>query len=381
MKKIIVLFLTIFLCNILCAQRITKEQYIDMYKDLAIREMKRMGIPAAITLAQGLLESEGGNSELLKKSNNHFGIKCKDTWSAAGVSHDDDAKGECFRVYKNAEESYRDHSNFLRSRAWYAPLFKLDPMDYKGWAHGLKRAGYATNPRYPEMLIKFIEDNNLQQYDNVDRSEIAHFDASKYTDDPEDKEIAEVVKLTGGKVENPFTLSTTSLKEEVNINNKKAIFVKSGTSLLAFATDHHLNLDKLLEYNDLDKDGLIDGDQYLYVERKEKENSINSYTVQGQESLWEVSQKNGVRLQKLLDYNNFQSDKLLSNGTILFLTPNKKNISAASNNSDVKVHKVLPKEGLNSISKKYGITIAQIKEWNNLQSETLQIGQELKISK
>ena len=352
-----------------------------MYKDLAIREMKRMGIPAAITLAQGLLESEGGNSELLKKSNNHFGIKCKDTWSAAGVSHDDDAKGECFRVYKNAEESYRDHSNFLRSRAWYAPLFKLDPMDYKGWAHGLKRAGYATNPRYPEMLIKFIEDNNLQQYDNVDRSEIAHFDASKYTDDPEDKEIAEVVKLTGGKVENPFTLSTTSLKEEVNINNKKAIFVKSGTSLLAFATDHHLNLDKLLEYNDLDKDGLIDGDQYLYVERKEKENSINSYTVQGQESLWEVSQKNGVRLQKLLDYNNFQSDKLLSNGTILFLTPNKKNISAASNNSDVKVHKVLPKEGLNSISKKYGITIAQIKEWNNLQSETLQIGQELKISK
>src|ERR1017187_8362716 len=149
MKK---LFLFAILGNFILpviAQNYTAEQYIQMHKDLAIREMKRMGIPAAITLAQGLLETENGNSDLVKKSNNHFGIKCKGTWNAETVSHDDDEQGECFRSYKSAEDSYRDHSNFLRGSPRYAFLFKLDPRDYKGWAYGLKKAGYATNPNYP----------------------------------------------------------------------------------------------------------------------------------------------------------------------------------------------------------------------------------------
>src|SRR5215203_6117574 len=132
----------------LSAQTLTPEQYISLYKDFAIREMKRMGVPAAITLAQGLLETESGNSVLVKKSNNHFGIKCKNNWTAGGVSHDDDAPGECFRTYKDADDSYRDHSNFLRGSDRYAFLFALDPSDYKGWAHGIKKAGYATNPKY-----------------------------------------------------------------------------------------------------------------------------------------------------------------------------------------------------------------------------------------
>src|SRR2546422_173925 len=142
MKKLVSFIAIITAFSPLYAQRVTPQDYVNTYKDMAIREMKRMGIPASITLAQGILETESGNSELLKKSNNHFGIKCKSTWSAAGVSHDDDAPGECFRTYKDAEGSYRDHSNYLRGQDRYAFLFSLDPADYKGWAYGLKRAGY-----------------------------------------------------------------------------------------------------------------------------------------------------------------------------------------------------------------------------------------------
>src|SRR5580765_6020531 len=132
--------------------------YISRYKDLAISEMKRTGVPAAITLAQGIHETDAGTSDLVRKSNNHFGIKCKENWNGPTVSHDDDARGECFRKYEAAEQSYRDHSDFLKTRSNYASLFKLDPTDYEAWANGLKKAGYATNPKYAQILIKIIQD-------------------------------------------------------------------------------------------------------------------------------------------------------------------------------------------------------------------------------
>src|SRR6266705_980969 len=138
--------------------------YISRYKDLAIAEMQRTGIPAAITLAQGIHETEAGTSELVRKSNNHFGIKCKDNWTGQSVSHDDDARGECFRKYAAPEESYRDHSDFLKTRSNYTSLFNLDPMNYEAWAYGLKKAGYATNPKYAQVLIKLIQDYHLQDY-------------------------------------------------------------------------------------------------------------------------------------------------------------------------------------------------------------------------
>src|SRR5258708_25035567 len=138
--------------------------YINTYKALSMAEMQRSGIPASIILAQGIHETEAGNSELVKKSNNHFGIKCKDEWKGATVYHDDDSRGECFRSYPTAADSYRDHSEFLRGSTRYAFLFKLDPTDYEGWAYGLKKAGYATNIRYSQILIKLIKDYNLQQY-------------------------------------------------------------------------------------------------------------------------------------------------------------------------------------------------------------------------
>lgn len=138
--------------------------YISSYKDLAISEMQRTGVPASITLAQGIFESTAGTSELVMASNNHFGIKCKDTWTGESVKHDDDLKQECFRKYPTALDSYKDHSDFLKTRSHYAFLFKIDPSDYKGWAYGLKKAGYATNPKYPMALIKLIEDYNLNEY-------------------------------------------------------------------------------------------------------------------------------------------------------------------------------------------------------------------------
>ena len=183
-KKLVIGFLVVFI-NKAVAQTISPSEYIEQYKEMAIREMKRMGIPASITLAQGILETESGNSVLVKKSNNHFGIKCKNSWTAGGVSHDDDAIGECFRQYKSAEDSYRDHSNFLRGNQRYAFLFKLAADDYRGWAHGLKKAGYATNPRYPDILIKNIEQYNLNQYTLAGINEIPKFDASQYEDDKE----------------------------------------------------------------------------------------------------------------------------------------------------------------------------------------------------
>ena len=138
--------------------------YISTYKDIAIAEMERTGVPASIKLAQGIHETTAGTSDLVLKSNNHFGIKCKATWTGKSVSHDDDARGECFRKYNASVDSYRDHSDFLKGSARYASLFKLDPLDYSGWAYGLKKAGYATNPRYPQVIIKLIQDYQLQNY-------------------------------------------------------------------------------------------------------------------------------------------------------------------------------------------------------------------------
>ncbi len=140
-------------------------QYIEQYRALAIEEMQLRGIPASVTLAQGIYESAAGSSRLAREANNHFGIKCKTEWTGATIRHTDDLRNECFRKYTSAEASYRDHSEFLRTRAHYAFLFQLAPTDYKGWVYGLKRAGYATSPRYPAALLRLIETYRLDQYD------------------------------------------------------------------------------------------------------------------------------------------------------------------------------------------------------------------------
>ena len=164
----------LLLCTLLTAvasakenTKMTREEYIKTYAPLAVEQMACFGIPASITLAQGLLESSNGNSELAVKANNHFGIKCSNSWTGEGYRHDDDAPQECFRVYNSVLESYIDHSLILMERKWYQPLFELDMKDYKAWAHGLKKAGYATNPKYADLLIEIIEKYDLHKYDNA----------------------------------------------------------------------------------------------------------------------------------------------------------------------------------------------------------------------
>ena len=155
----------LFFTNAVYPQRISREQYISRYKEIAIRQMNLYGIPASIIMAQACLESNNGNSELAKKANNHFGIKCNNGWTGEGYLYDDDEKNECFRRYGSAEDSFKDHSEFLKNGKRYAFLFSYSKTDYVSWARGLKQAGYATNPKYAELLIKIIDDNNLHRLD------------------------------------------------------------------------------------------------------------------------------------------------------------------------------------------------------------------------
>jgi LysM repeat protein len=386
-KIILFLFFSTGCFFVSAAQTITAQEYVQQYKDLAIKEMKRMGVPAAITLAQGLLETENGNSDLVKASNNHFGIKCKSTWTAETVSHDDDAQGECFRKYKSAEDSYRDHSNFLRGNSRYDFLFKLDPADYKGWAYGLRKAGYATNPRYPEILIKNIEDNNLQQYTLEAIKDVPHFDASQYADDPE---------KANDSVDETISVAPVSL----TINGSKALYVPKGTSLLAVASENHINLQKLLSMNDLSKDGLLNKSQYIFLEKKKKEGAQDFCKAEANETMYDIAQKYGVILEDLYAYNHLTPDDYIVAGTKIFLKPqqlsvisnqplsSKRNAESLKQKEGLKqkaestsTHEVLPKESLYGISKKYGVSVEELKKWNNLTSDNLKIGQQLIISK
>jgi LysM repeat protein len=387
-KKLVNLIWTVAVfCFSANAQKMTPEQYVEKYKDLAIKEMKRMGVPAAITLAQGLLETENGNSDLVIKSNNHFGIKCKSSWTSDAVTHDDDEKGECFRSYKDAEASYRDHSNYLRGMEWYAFLFQLDPLDYKAWAKGLRKAGYATNPKYPDILIKNIEQYNLQQYSLLGVQDMPQVDKSKYQDD---KEPAPEKATSADNTES----GNSSEGEPVNyINGHKYINAKKGTSLLAIATENDIDLSKLLSYNDLEEDGILKDDQIIFLQKKSKTGASDFYIAQQQEPLHDIAQKNGIQLKYLLLYNDIKENTPVAGGTKLYLSPVAKTQQAAAVKDAAaltvakkevpaphKMHTVQPKEGLYSIAKKYQVTIQQLRQWNNLTTDNLRIGQELVVS-
>ena len=360
------------------AQQQTAQEYIDKYKDLAMREMRREGVPAAITLAQGLLETENGNSELFKNSNNHFGIKCKSDWTAESYNHDDDLKGECFRVYKNAEASYRDHSDFLRSRSWYAFLFKLDPLDYKGWAYGLKKAGYATNPKYPNVLIHNIETYNLQQY-----SVTALNDTTPFVDDVVDT----TIDTTMMDVPDPIEASSTA---KLVVNGSKCIYEAKGTSLLAIAIEHNINLNDLLEYNDLTQDGLLDKDQNIFLEKKSKTGANPYCTFIAGETLYDIAQQEGVQLHYLLAYNELREGDHITAGTKIYLQPrimqNPVPVPiipvppAATVQPTTKTYKVLAGEGIYTVARKNGVTMQQIRDLNHMANDSLFAGQQLIIA-
>lgn len=256
-------------------QKFTAEDYIEKYKDDAIKEMKRHGIPASITLAQGMLESGNGNSPLAINANNHFGIKCSN-WNGKTYIQDDDTKDECFRKYDDVLDSYEDHSIFLKSKERYAFLFDLKTSDYKGWAHGLKKAGYATDPKYPDRLIKIIEDNKLYEFDK------------------------------GYKKEK----SKTKSQKSKEIKNKlDFIIAKNGDTPESIANDNELALFEFCKYNDIkSKTKIIAGEKY-YLVAKKKKSETDFHTVKQGETLWSISQKYGVKLKKLRKYNRLKKDE------------------------------------------------------------------------
>jgi LysM repeat protein len=384
-QKIILIFLSVLLMNVVIAQKITTTQYIERYKDIAIKEMIRSGVPAAITLAQGVLETESGNSVLVKKSNNHFGIKCKVEWTGEKVYHDDDESGECFRKYDSAYLSYKDHSDFLRTRAHYAFLFSLDPSDYSAWAHGLKKAGYATNPRYPQILIKTIEDYNLNEYTTETLKEIP--DYSLYAINKE-KTNTSIVNQSVEKIGN--FIFPPHIKPKA-YNGLNAVYVDSGISLLAIATRFKIDLADLLDYNDLYEDGIIEKSTWIYLQRKRIEALAKTYKVKKGETVYDISQNAGIQISYLMAFNGLNEADELRPGRVLSLQSEvivddeekvqTKKSSTGSTKSKVKYHEVKPNENLQVISKKYNVDVDDLKEWNNLNSMKLKIGQRLIVSK
>ncbi len=382
------------------AQTISIEDYINTYKEIAIQEMIRTGVPASITLAQGIVETENGNSKLVKKSNNHFGIKCKETWTGPSVSHDDDAPGECFRKYNNAEESYVDHSNFLRTRKHYDFLFTLDPVDYKAWAYGLKKAGYATNPRYPDLLIKYIETYSLNDYSLIamgkkKASEPIVVKTEQPATNQTDAQIitAPVVKTEQKKPSIIYPVG------EFKINETRVVYAAKGTAFLAIAQQYNVQLKWLFDFNDLKEAEVLENDQLIYLQRKRKTGANQFHTVSEGESLYDIAQQQGIRLDALMQLNHLTANQQPAAGEQLYLQApapaapklsNKKNTAAIQQTttelnpvvvSEILIHIVQPKETLYAISKKYEVSLTELQQWNHLTGTDLKEGMELIINK
>lgn len=298
--------------------------YIEQHKDLAIAEMQRTGVPAAIKLAQGINETLAGTSQLVVRSNNHFGIKCKSTWTGESVKHDDDARGECFRKYPSVVDSYKDHSDFLKGNQRYAFLFALDPTDYAGWAHGLKKAGYATNPRYAGALIKTIEDYGLQNYSFIALGKMPSpgFEIASVTKDPSnnsgpvlnDQSVKTVAIQPEPKVETP-----SYPRGEFKINETKVIYVPKGTPYLAIAKEYDVDLSKLFEFNDLPRTEEVDKDRLVFLQRKRKSGNNEYHIVQAGETLHDIAQTEAIRLESLLELNWLKDGQMPAIGEQLSL--------------------------------------------------------------
>lgn len=403
----IILLINICLCQVAMAQpkptadfpfKMTVEQYLEKYSKIAIEEMYRSRIPASITLAQGLLESGNGNSRLALVANNHFGIKCKKDWTGESIREDDDEAQECFRKYPTAEDSYRDHSEFLMKGQRYAFLFDLEPTDYKGWAEGLKRAGYATNPNYPTLLISLIERHNLHR-----------FDLQK----PTETQVAEVKQEIKAEV---------ATQTNLTVNGIPAIVARSKDSYASIALEHDMRVWQIYKYNDLTKDATIKAGDTIYIKPKNYKGPQDFYTVANGDNMQRVSQRFGIKLSKLYKRNLMKPGQEPAVGEQLYLrsnrtaTPNlslnkvsnidstynniiyddpKKNVSTSKpvlpsdqyaitipdNKNDMAFfHTVQKGETLFSIAKRYNVTIEGVMELNSLRTEDISEGMRLIIN-
>ena len=375
MKKILI-FINLILCQIsLLAQGTPQERYIQKWAPTAVREMYRSGVPASITLAQGILESRYGLSALASEGNNHFGIKCHKDWKGKSMRYDDDAKGECFRVYDSADESFQDHSDFLRYRDRYKFLFELKTTDYKGWAYGLKKAGYATDPNYPAKLIKYIEDYKLYEYDTMTSEEserLSEAESQKEESTSVGSETSKGGKTTVTKkaksrkelrrekkarkvrkkyrsaeesVPDVIPASTLSLEEPKRIDKSgREVFSFSltreaysrngvpfitsveGETYSSIAQSYHLYLKELLRFNDLTRsEELLPGTVvYLQAKKNQSEKGLDKYIVgEDDESLRDICQRFAVKMSSVVKMNGFSADYEPREGDTIILRGKK----------------------------------------------------------
>lgn len=340
MKKSIVLIILSLSCLLLgAADKSAPEKYIEKYASMAVEEMYRSGVPASITLAQGMLESRNGLSVLAVKGNNHFGIKCHNSWYGGRIYHDDDRRKECFRKYKSPEESFRDHSDFLRYRDRYKFLFDLRTTDYKGWAYGLKKAGYATDPAYPRKLINLIETYKLYQYD----TKSASWSDSKYSKhkpkknrrhkthrNKADKPASDVIPQSPHEIEQAVPLEDS--KREVfrfdlsrrmySQNGVAFVYAVEGETYESIAYSYNLFAGEILRFNDLSKSRALSPGEVVYVQAKKKhsKDGLDKYVCEGGESPRDIAQRFAIRLSSLCKMNGIHPDTELREGDVLKLT-------------------------------------------------------------
>ena len=342
------------------------EKYIQKWAPTAVREMYRSGVPASITLAQGMLESRCGLSSLASEGNNHFGIKCHSDWKGKSMKMDDDRKGECFRVYESADESFRDHSDFLRYRDRYKFLFDYDVTDYKAWAYGLKKAGYATDPAYPTKLIKLIEDYGLSKYDtaaaDMADSAVASSESASETAPEvaggssvkEDKASVKAAQKAAQKaskarakarkkkkaaVKEEIPVSPLQLEEAVTVqasekfsfslsrtlmskNGVTFIYARKGETYESIARANNLFLKEILKFNDASPSATLHAGDIVYLQRKKKrtQKGLDKYIVESDgESLRDICQRFAVRMDRVEKMNGFAPGHDLREGDTVLL--------------------------------------------------------------
>lgn len=342
-KQSTLIFLILLLPQLVLAQRDEDiRTYIEQYKNIAIEEMVRFGIPASITIAQGIHESTAGKSKLALNSNNHFGIKCHKDWNGNGYHHDDDAPQECFRVYDKPEDSYRDHSQFLLSRGWYKPLFNLSKTDYNGWAYGLKKAGYATNPKYPEVLIGIIEKYQLYHLDTISSS---------------------------------GNHSVVPCGTQCVINGTRAVIYNDSLPIENLCGCCGISTSNLYLFNDADIRLSFKKGDVLFIEPKRTKGNDCSYTISETITYRLLSQKLGIQLAALLRYNGDKEDRLLIKDESISLCEKEKVLNKST------IHIVRKGDSLYTIARQHNVSITELKRMNGLTSEHIAIGQKIRLSK
>ena len=312
MKRLLLVLMTVLLS--IGAAKNPKLDYIDKYSDIAIKEMKRTGVPASITLAQGILESNAGQSVLATKGNNHFCIKCHNDWKGKTMKMDDNAPKECFRVYPNAEASFRDHSDFLRSRDRYKSLFELKQTDYKGWARGLKKAGYATDLGYADKLITLIEDYELYRFDKGVKVSV------KPPLEIEEPKVVQLEPRPGMKYQESVTFSTA--RKVYSQNGVPFVYSEAGETYASIAASNGLFLKELLKFNDHEQELALEPGTMVYLARKKAQGpvGVNKYVVEKDgETLRDIAQRFGIRYAALQKLNIVLYGKTLEEGDTVIL--------------------------------------------------------------